>query len=139
MPQSLILKLTAQSAIAPKYQQGYALQRLFFELIKTVDPRLGQVLQCDSTNRSYSFSTLQHTAEHLQYSAGGTIPARAQCWWRIAFLDDLLFDSVAGLWQSLRGERFDLGTAHLTIDEVIVKTPTTGRIKASTAMATTCS
>ncbi|MEM8505130.1 MAG: CRISPR system precrRNA processing endoribonuclease RAMP protein Cas6 [Cyanobacteria bacterium P01_D01_bin.1] len=166
MPQSLILKLTAQSAIAPRYQQGQAPQQLFFALIEAVDPRLGQILQCDPTNRSYSLSTLQYAhppqsadslkaqskarstarphsrpkiAKLLQYKAGVVIPAQTQCWWRITFLDDLLFDSIASLWQSLLGERFDLGTAHLTIDEVITKTPIPKRTQASTALAAACS
>ena len=145
MPQSLILKLTAQSAIAPRYQQGHALQQLFFELVEAVDPRLGQILLSDPTNRSYSFSPLQcprpsrSKQNALQYNSGVIIPAQTQCWWRITLLDDPLFDSIGSLWQSLCGERFDLGTAYLTIDEIIVKTPTPNRARAAAASATACS
>lgn len=167
MPQSLILKLTAQSAIAPKYQQGYALQQLFFELIEAVDPTLGKVLRYDLANRSYSLSPLQfasspqpksaakgtsqdlsrntprsltkNQAKLLQYHPGIVIPDQTQCWWRITLLDDPLFDCIASLWQPLQGKRFELGTAHLTLDEVVVTTPATKRASASTAFATSCS
>ncbi len=145
MPQSLILKLTAQSAIDPRYQQGQVLQQLFFDLIEAVDPRLAQILLSDPTNRSYSFSPLQRPCQIrskktvLQYNSGVVIPAQTQCWWRITLLDDPLFDSIGTLWQSLHSERFDLGTAYLTVDEVIVKTSTPRRSRAAAASAAACS
>ncbi len=59
MPQSFVLNLVTQSAIPWQHLQGHALQQLFFNLVDTVDPALGNVLRLDKQNRSYSLSALQ--------------------------------------------------------------------------------
>jgi CRISPR-associated endoribonuclease Cas6 len=59
MPQSLVLNLITQSPISRQHLQGYFLQQLFFSLVNTVDPTLGNVLRRDTQNRSYSLSALQ--------------------------------------------------------------------------------
>ena len=59
MPQSIVLNLVTQSAIPREHLQGYVLQQLFFNLVKTVDPQLGNALCRDEQNRAYSLSALQ--------------------------------------------------------------------------------
>jgi CRISPR-associated endoribonuclease Cas6 len=59
MPQSLVINLVTQSTIPRQHLQGYFLQQLFFSLVDTVDPTLGNVLRRDDQNRSYSLSALQ--------------------------------------------------------------------------------
>lgn len=171
MPQSLVLNLVTQSAIAPKYLQGYALQQLFFTLLDLVDPELGHILRRDKKNRSYSLSALQLTspllglteknrsaqrslktslqvaekmkmrwqglpkeqstsrrqlnipAEPLQHTYSSTIPAGTDCWWRISFLDDALFDHLIFLWNQLRNETFPLGPASVKIAYITADLP----------------
>jgi len=65
MPQSLILKLVAQDAIAPQHLRGYSLQQLFFDLVEAVDFDLGRVLRRDKYNCAYRFSALQVSAPQV--------------------------------------------------------------------------
>ncbi|MEL6881443.1 MAG: CRISPR system precrRNA processing endoribonuclease RAMP protein Cas6 [Cyanobacteria bacterium J06607_10] len=173
MPQSLVLNLVTQSAIAPKYLQGYALQQLFFTLLDLVDPALGHILRRDKKNRAYSLSALQLTSplltptqgnqsaqsslktslqvsekikmrwpglpkeqstsrrqpniparlESLQHTYSSTIPAGTDCWWRISFLDDALFDHLIFLWNQLRNETFPLGPASVKIAHITADLP----------------
>ena len=173
MPQSLVLNLVTQSAIAPKYLQGHALQQLFFILLDLVDPALGHILRRDKMNRAYSLSALQLTSpllapteencsvqasletslqvsekikmrwqglpkeqlnrhrrqdmpvqlDSLQHTYSSTIPAGTDCWWRISFLDDALFDHLIFLWNQLRNETFPLGAASVKIAYITADLP----------------
>lgn len=75
MPQSLVLNLVIQSAIPQQYLQGQALQALFFSLVDTVDPSLGNVLRVDEHNYSYSLSALQIEDASKQRSLRAAEPA----------------------------------------------------------------
>lgn len=179
MPQSLVINLVTQSTIPQQHLQGYFLQQLFFSLVDTVDPTLGNVLRRDDQNRSYSLSALQlnlaseRVAEpsigrtideraidnertdqaikqvaqgsiaqgnvrqfiskrqprlaiqttQLQYSHTQAIAANTDCWWRISFLDDDLFDHLIFLWNQLRSERFSLGTGSVSIRSISADLP----------------
>ncbi|NJM96060.1 MAG: CRISPR system precrRNA processing endoribonuclease RAMP protein Cas6 [Phormidesmis sp. RL_2_1] len=59
MPQSIVLSLVAQSNISCQHLRGYSLQKLFLDLLETVDPELGRALRRDQRNSSYSLSALQ--------------------------------------------------------------------------------
>ena len=119
MPQSLILNLTAQSAIPPKHLQGYSLQQLFINLVEIVDPELGRVLRRDKENYSYSLSAIQsdikREANTLHFSHSNTLSAQTECWWRISFLDDALLDHLVYLWNQIRDEIFQLGSSSVKV------------------------
>lgn len=133
MPQSIVLSLTARSTISAHQIQGIALQQLFFHLVDIVDPELSHVLRADTSNRDYSLSALQ-TADprrtcansqaqkgsihRLQYLHSQPIEPGTQCWWRISFLDDELFDHLIFLWRQFKGEDFCLGDGKITITQI---------------------
>ncbi|MGB3769304.1 MAG: CRISPR system precrRNA processing endoribonuclease RAMP protein Cas6 [Phormidesmis sp.] len=129
MPQSIVLSLTTQSAIPAHQIQGAALQQLFFHLIDIVDPELGRILRQDPRNRGYSLSALQTAApkrfhsdqapvHQLRYLHNQPIKAKTQCWWRISFLDDELFDHLIFLWRQLKNEVFPLGDGEVAITQI---------------------
>ena len=128
MPQSLVLNLTARSAIPAHQTQGSALQQLFFRLVETVDPELGHVLRKDSLNRGYGLSPLQTSpplsnplglaADRLQYTHSQAIAPKTQCWWRVTFLDDELFDHLIFLWSQFKNEIFPLGEGEVQVEQV---------------------
>ena len=151
MPQSIVLSLTTQSTIPAHQIQGVALQHLFFHLIDIVDPELGHVLRRDKENKDYSLSSLQTAAPkrdgkaipleyrpsdplagRLQYLHSQPIEPKTQCWWRISFLDDELFDHLIFLWRQFKGEEFSLGDGRVTITQI-----TTNPLK--TSWANSCS
>ena len=125
MPQSLVLNLTTQSTIPAHQTQGAALQQLFFHLIDIVDPELGHVLRRDKENRDYSLSAIQtvppaarQLSAQLQYVRTQAIAPNTDCWWRISFLDDELFDHLIFLWRQFKGEVFSLGDGEVKISQV---------------------
>ena len=129
MPQSLVLNLTTQSTIPAPQTQGVALQQLFFHLIDIVDPELGHVLRRDKENRDYSLSAIQtvppaarqssvQSSVQLQYVRAQAIAPNTNCWWRISFLDDELFDHLIFLWRQFKGEVFPLGDGEVKISQV---------------------
>lgn len=129
MPQSIVLNLTTQSTLPAHQIQGAALQQLFFHLIDIVDPELGRILRRDPANRDYSLSAIQTATPkrtHLQkapihqlrYLHSQPIKAKTQCWWRISFLDDELFDHLIFLWRQLKGEGFPLGDSEVAITHI---------------------
>ena len=143
MPQSIVLSLTAQSTIPAHQTQGTALQQLFFHLIDVVDPELGRILRRDPDNRGYSLSAIQTappkrthqkkaSIHQLRYLHSQPIKAKTQCWWRISFLDDELFDHLIFLWRQLKGEAFPLGDG-----EIVIAQATTNPLK--NAWANSCS
>ncbi|MEL6259953.1 MAG: CRISPR-associated endoribonuclease Cas6 [Cyanobacteria bacterium J06631_12] len=150
MPQSLVLNFITQSAVPPKHLQGYSLQQLFFNLVDVVDPALGHVLRRDKKNRAYSLSALQLSqvptlrtsirppgkgnlhplrprnqtqSAQLQYTHNHTVAPQTECWWRISFLDDELFDHLIFLWNQLRDEVFQLGTATIKVMQIAAELP----------------
>lgn len=135
MPQNVVLNLVTQTAISPLYLQGRSLQKLFFELVESVDPELGKALRYDEQTNFYSFSALQVRSEQagsgcrmmaseglgeegLQHTHKHTLPAQTRCWWRISFVDDDLFDHLAFLWHELRGEVFQLGSGLISVSGI---------------------
>ena len=130
MPQSLVLNLTTQSTIPAHQTQGVALQQLFFHLIDIVDPELGHVLRRDKENRDYSLSAIQTVSpslrqlgnplqgDPLQYVHAQAIAPKTECWWRISFLDDELFDHLIFLWRQFNNEVFPLGDGEVKISQV---------------------
>ncbi len=77
MPQSLILNLISQDAIAPQHLQGYALQQLFFDLVEAVDLDLGRVLRRDKRNCAYRLSALQVNAPQINTALIGAPQTRS--------------------------------------------------------------
>ncbi len=96
MPQSLILNLVVRSAIPSQHLQGYTLQQLFFDLVDTVDPELGNVLRRDDQNRSYSLSAFQIASEPRAKLASEE-PADCPSWIDPSLTDPSLTDKPTSL------------------------------------------
>ncbi len=171
MPQSLILNLVVQDAIAPQHLQGYSLQQLFWDLVEAVDFDLGHILRYDEHNCAYRFSALQvstlpvstlqtisassfskpklaqsalpkssvrpiHNSRpssqkntdltDLKYICDTPLEPQTECWWRIALLDDALFDHLAVLWNQIGHETFQLGPASVRITHATIETDAGG-------------
>jgi CRISPR-associated endoribonuclease Cas6 len=121
MPQSLVLNLVPASKIPQKYLSSQYLYELFLKLVSLVDAELGQILRTDHQNKSYTLSPLQVSnqtksqgaiqnlrfllplsalnSSPLQYYHIEDVPAGTHCWWRISFLDDVLFGHLSREWE----------------------------------------
>ena len=114
MPESLVINLVSESIVPWQYLRGHHLHRLFLALVSAVDVELGQSLQTHQ-RRAFALSPLQ-IASHPQLASAhnlkfllprqqlesttfqyvnSSVPAGAHCWWRIALLDDVLFDHIS--------------------------------------------
>ncbi|ESA34451.1 crispr-associated cas6 family [Leptolyngbya sp. Heron Island J] len=114
MPESLVINLVSESTVPLQYLRGHHLYRLFLTLVSAVDAELSQALQTHK-HRAFALSPLQIASQPqlasvqnlkfllprqqlesttLQY-ANSSIPAGSHCWWRIALLDDVLFDQIS--------------------------------------------
>lgn len=80
-----------------------------------------QVLRPQDSKTSLAKSALQSSA--LQYVHSGAIASHTKCWWRIAFLDDALFDHLIFLWNQLQGEVFQLGAANVKLVRLVSELP----------------
>jgi CRISPR-associated endoribonuclease Cas6 len=114
MPESLVINLVSESTIPLQYLRGHHLHRLFLALISAVDVNLGQSLQTHKRS-AFTLSPLQIASQPQPTSArnlkfllprqqletttfqyiNGSVPAGSHCWWRIALLDDTLFNQIS--------------------------------------------
>lgn len=121
MPQSFVINLVPEISIPQKYLTGQYFYDLFLRLVSSVDAELGQILQADSQNKSFTLGPLQisNTIQSqkgirnlrflpsrkpigngpLQYQYQNDVPAGTHCWWRIVLLDDELFGHLSREWE----------------------------------------
>ena len=131
MPHSLILNIIPQSPIYPKFLTGRHYHALFFNLISSVDPSLGDKLHNSTADKVFTLSPLQVQTNHryarknskysklLQISQPEPIPPGTLCWWRISLLDDNLFGKLTPLWLNINPEKpWHLGNADLFITSI---------------------
>ncbi|MEL6469076.1 MAG: CRISPR-associated endoribonuclease Cas6 [Cyanobacteria bacterium J06623_4] len=59
----------------------------------------------------------------LQYTHSHTVAPHTECWWRISFLDDELFDHLIFLWNQLNEEVFQLGTGNVKVIQIAAELP----------------
>ena len=113
MPESLVINLVSESTIPFQYLRGHYLHRLFLALISAVDVELSQSLQAYKY-QAFTLSPLQIVSQPQPISArnlkflvprqqletttfqyaSSSIPGGTHCWWRISFLDDVLFAHI---------------------------------------------
>ena len=135
MPHSLVLNLSPLSPIPAGFTSGKSLHALFFNLVSSVDPELGDRLHDNQANKAFTLSPLQtvarspqlnnvsarkHPSNTLRWQHTQPIAAGTPCWWRISLLDDGLFTQLSQLWLNLSPERpWHLGPADLQISSVL--------------------
>ncbi|MEM8614714.1 MAG: CRISPR-associated endoribonuclease Cas6 [Cyanobacteria bacterium P01_H01_bin.105] len=114
MPESLVINLVSESTIPFQYLRGHHLHRLFLALISAVDVDLSQSLQTHK-RQAFSLNPLQissqsqptsvrnlkfllprHRLETMTFRyTHSSVSAGSHCWWRMAFLDDILFAHIS--------------------------------------------
>ena len=135
MPESLVINLVSESTIPVQYLGGRHLNRLFLSLVSAVDAELGQALQTHK-GQSFTLSPLQIVSQPQPKSARNlkfllprqhlentpfqyfhdSVPGGSHCWWRIALLDDALFEHISPrLKQAAARKPWYLGPARLHV------------------------
>ncbi|MEL6552221.1 MAG: CRISPR system precrRNA processing endoribonuclease RAMP protein Cas6 [Cyanobacteria bacterium J06621_11] len=82
-------------------------------------------LKTQSLKNRSPYSGTAHAADNasiFQHTHTLAIPQNTDCWWRISFLDDDLFDHLAAFWHQLKGEIFPIGTGSLSISHITTNT-----------------
>ena len=92
-------------------------------LLKKAGQKTEQKTEQTSTKNKQVSRALQPTFAALQYAHYQAILARTECWWRISFLDDDLFDHLIFLWNQLGDEVFPLGPAHIKVVNIAREIP----------------
>ncbi|HEY9847967.1 MAG TPA: CRISPR-associated endoribonuclease Cas6 [Leptolyngbyaceae cyanobacterium] len=129
MPHSLVLHLVPQSPIPPQFLTGRHLHALFFNLVSSVDRKLGDYLHQSTADKAFTVSPLQPQHRQikpgikentLQWEHQKAIPTGTSCWWRISLLDDTLFSQLTQLWLNINPEHpWHLGPADLYITRIL--------------------
>ncbi len=129
MPHSLVLNLVPQSPIPAQFLTGRHLHALFFNLVSSVDRKLGDYLHQSTADKAFTVSPLQPQRRQiqpgikentLQWEHQKAIPTGTPCWWRISLLDDTLFSQLTQLWLNINPEHpWHLGPADLYITRIL--------------------
>ncbi|MEL6332306.1 MAG: CRISPR-associated endoribonuclease Cas6 [Cyanobacteria bacterium J06626_26] len=135
MPESLVINLVSESTIPVQYLGGRHLNRLFLSLVSAVDAELSQALQTHK-GQAFTLSSLQIASQPQPKSARNlkfllprqhlentpfqyvhdSVPGGSHCWWRIALLDDALFEQISPrLKQAAARKPWYLGPARLHV------------------------
>lgn len=80
-----------------------------------------RVLRLNDSGTSLAKSALRLGT--LQYVHPEAIAPHTECWWRISFLDDALFDHLIFLWKQLQNDVFQLGSASVKIVRLVSELP----------------
>ncbi len=121
MPHSLVLNFSPTSPIPPGFTSGKSLHALFLSLVSAVDPKLGDRIHQNQSNKPFTLSPLQQGSySSLHWKHLKPIAPSTPCWWRISLLDDRLFGQLSGLWLNLNPDQpWHLGPANLHVTSIL--------------------
>ena len=124
MPFSLVIQAAPQADAPLANVQGPALQGMFLNLIRAVDPNLSAKLHDDSAFRPYTLSPLgigepDGRFEGFRLPRQEQIAAGTPCFLRATLLDDALFPTFARYFLERSEPGFHLGATDFTVTNVL--------------------
>jgi len=125
MPFSLLICAKPQREAAIVDVQGTALQGMFLNLIRAVDPALSAKLHDDSAFRPYTLSPLgvvepDGRFDGFRLPKQESLAAGTPCFFRATLLDDALFPTFARYFLERAEPSFRLGATEFTVTDVQV-------------------